>query len=328
MKDFPVDLVIAWCRADAEHLEQKARVEKLFCKNTKTKLFDAHITRFRDNSELKFCLRSVSKYMPWISTIYVVVANYQRPDAYIDDSVATIPKIRIITHSEMFTSSPKLPTFNSQAIECNLHNIPGLSEHFIYSNDDMYIGKPLTRSFFFNNETGHPRNLLEQSFVTTGPKVKGMSLHSMAWINNSELLDKIFSDDGVRRHYPSHVMQPLLRSSFSDACEHPVVRFCFERTSHTQFRSPVDIYPIGFIIYWNLLMNRATARYGTDMCVFHDLEQNDDAAGLMEYMVGTCPHLFCINDGGYGPKEGSVLIRGLLKLYPDEAPWEPGQINS
>ena len=160
MNDFPVDLVIAWCRADPEHLQQKSRAEKLFYKNTKTKLFDAHITRFRDNCELKFCLRSVSKNMPWIENIYVVVADYQRPTDYIDESIDTTPKIRIITHSEIFTSfaNTNLPTFNSQAIECNLHNIPDLNEHFIYSNDDMYIGKPLDREFFFNIDTGHPRS--------------------------------------------------------------------------------------------------------------------------------------------------------------------------
>ena len=38
-------------------------------------------------------------------------------------------------------SSPFLPTFSSPAIEANLHRIPGLSEHFLYFNDDVFLGK-------------------------------------------------------------------------------------------------------------------------------------------------------------------------------------------
>jgi hypothetical protein len=38
-------------------------------------------------------------------------------------------------------SSPFLPTFSSPAIEANLHRIAGLSEHFLYFNDDVFLGK-------------------------------------------------------------------------------------------------------------------------------------------------------------------------------------------
>ena len=44
--------------------------------------------------------------------------------------------------SEEFFADPSvLPTHNSQAVECQLHHIPGLAEHFLYSNDDMFFGR-------------------------------------------------------------------------------------------------------------------------------------------------------------------------------------------
>ena len=156
-----------------------------------------------------------------------------------------------------------------------------------------------------------------------------MSLHSMAWINNSELLDTVFGASSEQKKYPSHVMQPLLRSSFLAAQADPVVKYCFSRTSRTPFRTPLDIYPIGFIIYWNLLTGRATARYSSDdICLFHDLEPGDNVKGLMSFINRKRPALFCINDGGYTATQGKVLIEMLFKIFPDVAPWEPSYLTS
>ncbi|OOK70478.1 exopolysaccharide phosphotransferase cpsY domain protein [Mycobacterium kansasii] len=35
-------------------------------------------------------------------------------------------------------------------MESQLHHIPGLSEHFLYSNDDMFFGRPVKASMFFS----------------------------------------------------------------------------------------------------------------------------------------------------------------------------------
>ena len=44
-----------------------------------------------------------------------------------------------------------LPTFNSHAIEMNVHRIEGLADHFLYMNDDTFIGRPLQPETFFKN---------------------------------------------------------------------------------------------------------------------------------------------------------------------------------
>ena len=106
----------------------------------------ASINRFRDNGELKYIyctlfnlyrysLRSLEKNAPWIRHIYIVT-NGQVP-SWLD---TRNPRISIITHKELFYNSSNLPTFSSPAIEFNLHHIPGLSEYFLYFNDDVFLG--------------------------------------------------------------------------------------------------------------------------------------------------------------------------------------------
>lgn len=93
-----------------------------------------------DLSELALSVSTVRKFLPWVRNIYVVT---QRPQK-IDD-----PSLNFVHHDELMDPG-NLPTFNSQAIETSLHKIPGLSEHFIYINDDFYAGKPMEISDFFS----------------------------------------------------------------------------------------------------------------------------------------------------------------------------------
>lgn len=103
------------------------------------------INRFRDNDELRlyfgccirsrYSLRSLEKNAPWIRHIYIVT-NGQIPSWLNTDN----PRVSIITHEEIFSEPDALPTFSSPAIEFNLHHIPGLSEYFLYFNDDVFLG--------------------------------------------------------------------------------------------------------------------------------------------------------------------------------------------
>ncbi|TDH68116.1 hypothetical protein CCR75_005423 [Bremia lactucae] len=94
--------------------------------------------RFRDNEELRYSLRSLEKYAPWVRHIYVVTDG-QIPSWLDIES----PRLSIIKHQEIFTDPSDLPVFSSPAIEWNLANIPGLSDMFLYFNDDVFLGAPV-----------------------------------------------------------------------------------------------------------------------------------------------------------------------------------------
>lgn len=94
--------------------------------------------RFRDNEELRYSLRSLEKYAPWVRHIYVVTDG-QIPSWLDIES----PKISIVKHRDIFANESHLPVFSSPAIEWNLDNVPGLSDMFLYFNDDVFLGSPV-----------------------------------------------------------------------------------------------------------------------------------------------------------------------------------------
>ncbi|MFI3333358.1 MAG: stealth family protein [Rikenellaceae bacterium] len=105
--------------------------------------------RFVDRDELKYSLRSLERYAPWINHIYIVTDS-QRPK-WLKESV---PNVTIVDHREIIPSQ-YLPLFNSSVIELFIHKIEGLSEHFLYANDDMLFGREVAPSFFFHQD-GEP----------------------------------------------------------------------------------------------------------------------------------------------------------------------------
>ena len=98
-------------------------------------------SRFRNNGELRYSIRSLLKHTDWVGKIFIVTNN-QVPD-FID---VGSDKIEIVSVDQIIGKAEGLPSFNSMAIECCLHNIPGLSDSFIYLNDDFFLGRSLSLS--------------------------------------------------------------------------------------------------------------------------------------------------------------------------------------
>ncbi|KAJ5770822.1 uncharacterized protein N7511_002873 [Penicillium nucicola] len=93
---------------------------------------------FRDNDELRYSIRSLEVYAPWIRRIYVVT-NGQVPSWLKPDN----PRLTIVKHSEIFENCSNLPVFSSSAIESNLDRITGLSDTLLYFNDDVFLAAPV-----------------------------------------------------------------------------------------------------------------------------------------------------------------------------------------
>ena len=100
--------------------------------------------RYRDSDELKYSLRSLVRYAPWIRNIYIVTDNQIPKWLNVEH-----PRIHMVSHSEIFPNKSHLPVFSSPAIETHLHRIPGLSKRFIYFNDDVFLGSNVRPDDFF-----------------------------------------------------------------------------------------------------------------------------------------------------------------------------------
>ena len=109
-------------------------------------------SRDRSADELQYSLRSLKKYLPWHNGTIFIVTDNQIPK-WLDTNNN---QIKIISHEEII---PKYinPTFDSSTIECFLDNIPGISDIFIYLNDDFFFNNFVHPSFFFTSEKFEPK---------------------------------------------------------------------------------------------------------------------------------------------------------------------------
>ena len=126
-----IDFVITWVNMDDPEWKKEFNKYRHNKDNTKNGVSEA---RFRDYGFLKYWFRGVEKFAPWVRKIHFVTFNGQIPE-WLD---VNNPRIHVVSHHD-FIPSQFLPTFNSVVIERYLHKIPGLSEHFVYFNDDFYI---------------------------------------------------------------------------------------------------------------------------------------------------------------------------------------------
>lgn len=146
--------------------------------------------RYRDWGLLPYWFRAVENYAPWIRTVHFVtwghVPPFLNPDA---------PRLNIVRH-DSFIPREYLPTFSSHTIELNLHRIPGLAEHFIYFNDDMFLLRPAEQTDFFRG--GLPCSYGgETPWQFSGPV--GVWEHAVA--NDLGVINRHFPKrDAVRSH--------------------------------------------------------------------------------------------------------------------------------
>ena len=111
---------------------------------------EAKSRRFYDFEQLKYSIRSVEQFAPWYRHI-VIVTNGQVPSWLRREHA----RIRLVAHDEIFAQRGHLPTYNSLAIEVNLHRIPNISRRFLYFNDDIALLQPICPSDFYRDEQYH-----------------------------------------------------------------------------------------------------------------------------------------------------------------------------
>ena len=66
-------------------------------------------------------------FAPWVRRIFICT------DSPAPSWLAKHPKVTLVRSEDMFADLSVLPTYNSHAVESQLHRIDGIAEHFLYS---------------------------------------------------------------------------------------------------------------------------------------------------------------------------------------------------
>ena len=133
---FTIDIVYAWCGEASEGSAANPR-------------------RHRDCHELQYSLRSIYKYMKWVNHIFILVNKEDmQPPAWCNDPSQNL--ITFVNRSLLFDNDAHTPTFNTYAVHAVVHKIPGLSEHFVVMDDDIFFNNYVSPSYFFDILTTKP----------------------------------------------------------------------------------------------------------------------------------------------------------------------------
>jgi hypothetical protein len=309
---FPIDVVYRWVDGtDADCQQGRAQVTGGGTGHAEP----AGEARSLSRDGLRYSLRSVHANAPWVRNFYIVTDD-QTPD-WLDRSQ---PNLRVVNHKEIFSDPSVLPVFNSHAVESQLHHIDGLAEHFIYVNDDMFIGRPLTpQAFFLSN--GLSRFFLSPGQVPFGPAAPGDPPVDAAGKNNRRLLERRFGVTITQLF--QHVPYPLRRSVLSEIeAEFPQE---YAATMASRYPSPRDLSPVCHLYhYYAYHSGRAlpgSVRYG-----YIQLAVSELGARLNRVLARRDWDAFCLGDAHSTREElayqRAVLLPFLRSYFPVASPYE------
>ena len=300
-----IDFVIAWVdgndadwRAEKAHYDGSAKMD-----NSDTPV------RYRDWDNLQYWFRGVEKFAPWVNKIYFITWGHLPKWLNTDN-----PKLVIVNHRD-YIPEKYLPTFNSHTIELNMHRIKGLSENFVYFNDDMFLINKVKPEEFFVND--FPCDTYGLNCIYFGHDSAGHFNGSNMEIINTEFKEKHriikknfgkwFSlKNGMRIvlktfllypwewfpgfHY-NHLPSNFKKSTFDEIWEK--YEKILDKTCSDQFRKEYHVNQ-WLMKYWQICKGECMVRSDKIGECFHIKEEN--FAQLCHVLRNQSRKLVCIND--------------------------------
>lgn len=316
-----IDLVYLWVDgSDRKWFEKRG---SFLPSQTQQDLESFSQARFTDSNELLYSLRSVERYAPWINHIYIVT-DEQTP-AWLNTQH---PKITVVDNKDILPPSV-LPTFNSVAIELGIVNIKGLSEYFLYANDDMMFCRSVSPSDFIT-----PEGLMRCRFKHA--QLTQQERHSTYGRQVSSVCERISTDFTTNLHntQPHHNIDIYSKSVIREVCE----RYpdWVEESISNRFRSDRDMQRHIFSLY-ALVTGRAAEVHVRKNIYLKALKGIFCPSAGVDSMVINLPislfdrvkqrlynpAMICINDNQFATPSDRLAARQLLeKLYPNRSSFE------
>lgn len=328
-----IDFVILWVDgSDKEWLKEKNKYsnEKIDVVN------DAK--RYRDYDLLKYWFRGVELFAPWVNKIHFV--TYGHMPKWLD---TTNPKLNIVKHVD-FIPKEYLPTFNSHTIELNLHRIKGLSEKFVYFNDDILIIDKVKPEYFFkkglpcaswqedvlvldeNSDLNFSHILVNDLKVINSNfnKRKAIKNNFFKWFNikngkgNLKNL-LLFCWQNIVGFNNYHMESPFLKSTFEEVWEKEYN--VLNESCITKFRDDNDVNQYVMSL-WQIYSGNFSVKSHKKFGKLFILSDQNDA--LFDFISKSKKKIVCINDGNVKDyaKVKADLKNVLEKKFPKKSSFE------
>ena len=264
--------------------------------------------RYRDWDNLRYWFRGIEAFAPWVNKIHFVTCGHL--PSWLNTQAS---KLHIVKHSD-YMDERYLPTFSSHPIEFCMHKIEGLSDHFVYFNDDFFIIDKISPSRFFHQ--GLPCDMAIMSPMFIG----GMHGHTVYnaldiinhFFNKREVIKKNFLnwfhpkykgylirnlfDFGYSYFtgfYDHHLPQSFLKSTFIDAWKHN--ENLFDETCTHSFRDKEDVC-IWVMRYWQLVNGNFHPYNVCNDSKYFLLDNINKVEGVAQFVASQKKNLVVIND--------------------------------
>lgn len=273
---------------------------------------DRNPNRYRDNlSLLKYSLRSLERFAPWVRQVVLVTCRPQIPP-WLEPT-----RVRVI-HHDMFMPGDILPTFNSFAIVSHLDRLPDVSRRFVYIEDDRMFLAPIEPGDLFD-ESGRPRVVFERRHAVAPGRADDATLSpwNRALARSNQLLDQRYG----RKRRPTIGHVPLavdvegwraMRAAWPEA---------FAQTAASRFRATGNVAPEHLYPHFMVAEGRAVTfspRARLAQTAYHPLNnvrihQHFNLARLSWQR----PKFLCMNDnfGAHPNPRVVALVRQTLERW-------------
>jgi hypothetical protein len=286
-----VDAVYTWVDGNCPRYQALCRQ---YARNAE----DLNPERFRDlYTMLKYSLRSLETYAPWVRNVYLVTCRPQVP-AWLQTAS---PRVRVVHHDEIFDSAGYLPTFNANVIESYLHRVPSDASYLLYLNDDYLFGRETSLADFL---TADGRIKVYGTFF--GETFEGR-IYKRGFIKSM----------GFAEHNPLLIHRAAWEAMLASRPEE------LHRTRMQRFRSDDDLWPDKWYRYFLLTQRsiRTKAVPALQALRFNRLHKikNDPGRQRRELarLARMRPRFYCMNDD-QGPDpdpEVTTAVRAFLDAY-------------
>ncbi len=330
-----IDFVVMWVDgSDKKWLKQKQKYELI--ENGKT---TAKAHHYRDWDNLKYMFRGFEKYAPWVNKIYFVTCGHQ------PSWMKETDKLKFISHKD-FMPKDILPTFSANSIELNLHRIKGLSEHFVYFNDDMFLTNHVTPEDFFDTKTGLPKDTATMNRTTP---LCNTGIMPYVFFNDVAIINKHFSKKQIlKRDFgkwfnPLYGLQSFARNLMYKPFEHFSGMYFYhipssfkksiieevwqkesevlEKTCSNRFRKNTDVNQYLFKA-WQIAKGQFAPRNTNKLSKPVFVTNNQEAISAAKVIRSQKYKMICINDSEDiqdFEKAKQDIIDALEDILPDKS---------